>query len=311
MYEQFLISLKHNAYKSSIISHDNLLIAMYHANTLEHNKTKVMDSLTKSTGNIRVVIATSALGCGVNCKELSYVCHFGPSHGLVEYCQQIGRAGRSGEILCHAVLYSYPQKSALCSKEMRDYVSKSNESCLRTQLFSPFNENEAIVPSLKPSHICCSFCSVTCECGSDACVKLYEFEKEGSNMEDTNKIPVREVTPNDKSKILELLQDFHKSFNPLLSVPSAFSSGLTLPIVNSIAEDLEFIDSPDYLLNHFVSDESIAKELYTIILVYFLEGSCSPIAKRSKDTINENTEQRYEFSDFSFGDDSDFDDEAL
>ncbi|XP_066915548.1 putative ATP-dependent DNA helicase Q1 [Clytia hemisphaerica] len=110
---------------------------MYHADTFGYKK--AMNCLTKGTGNVRIIIATSVLGCGVNCKDLSFVFHYGPAHGLVEYCQQIGRAGRSGEAISHAILYAYPKSSSVISKQMRDYISNGNSSCLRTRLFSPFN----------------------------------------------------------------------------------------------------------------------------------------------------------------------------
>ena len=195
LYEQFLVKLEKNAYKDSIKLHENKLIAMYHADTLDHNKENVMDSLTRETGNVRVVIATSALGCGVNCKNLSFVLHFGPSHGLVEYCQQIGRVGRSGEELSHAVLYAYPQISSIISKEMKQYIKDGNDSCLRTRLFTPFNENNAKVPSITPHHRCCSSCSANCICGSENCTKVYFFEKNSDEEPEVEfNVIVREVS---------------------------------------------------------------------------------------------------------------------
>ena len=66
---------------------------MYHSSTSDINKEKILKSVTEET-KVRVVFATSALGCGVNAKNVTFVCHFGPSYDLTDYCQQIGRAGR-------------------------------------------------------------------------------------------------------------------------------------------------------------------------------------------------------------------------
>ena len=97
LFEKFIFSLKNEAYKDGIKISSNLLIGMYHSCTLDANKNKVLDSLSHETVP-RIIIATSALGCGVNAKNLKYVFHFGPAFSLIDYCQQIGRAGRSGEV---------------------------------------------------------------------------------------------------------------------------------------------------------------------------------------------------------------------
>ena len=78
-----------------------------------------------------VIIATSALGCGINAHELKYVCHFGAAFSLIDYCQQIGRAGRKDEPDCHAVLYNYPEKLSIMDQSMKDYLISSEKHCLR------------------------------------------------------------------------------------------------------------------------------------------------------------------------------------
>lgn len=204
--------------------------------------------------------------------------HYGPSHGLVEYCQQIGRAGRSGEQMCHAVLYSYPQGSSIIAKPMRDYVKDGNSSCLRTRLFSPFNENNLNVPSISPCHRCCSFCSPSCNCGSDECTKVYFFEKvTDSELECHFKIVVREVTEEDRFNVADLLRNFHNSFDESIrSIPSAFLSGLTTPIIKEIISNLQYIDSAQYLLNTCIVDETWAQRIFDLIKNYFESGPSEP-----------------------------------
>jgi len=96
LYEKFLNALKKDAFKGKEKINENLLVGMYHSCSLDINKDRVLNALSCNTV-MRVFIATSALGCGVNAKDLKYVFHFGPAHSLIDYCQQIGRAGRSGE----------------------------------------------------------------------------------------------------------------------------------------------------------------------------------------------------------------------
>ncbi|XP_066925575.1 putative ATP-dependent DNA helicase Q1 [Clytia hemisphaerica] len=302
-----------NAFKDGVDSNQNLLIGMYHADTSDFNKQKAMDCLTKGTGNVRVIIATSALGCGVNCKDLSYVLHFGPAHGLVEYCQQIGRAGRSGEDISHAILYSYPQGSTVIAKQMRDYIRDGNDSCLRTKLFTPFNENTNTVSSISPAHRCCSFCSKSCACGADDCCQLFLFEDlQKFNQEPSDfKIVIREVSEDDKFNLSDLLRNFHNNFDDSLrTVPSAFLSGLTTPILKKIIEDLCYIDSPQYLLNTYIADEIWAQRIYDVIQNYFESGPSLP--KKSKVDLTETVELKYEFTDSSEqSSDNDYDDEKF
>ena len=107
---------------------------MYHADPDDKIKQKVLESLVGDTGNVRVTIATSALGCGINCKDVKFVAHFGPSFSLVDYCQQIGRAGRNSKQDCHAILYRYPQGgSSKIQSSMKEYL-KSTTSSISTLL---------------------------------------------------------------------------------------------------------------------------------------------------------------------------------
>ena len=83
------------------------------------------------------------IGCGINAKDLSLVC---PAHSLVDYYQQIGRADRNGQPGCNAVLYVFPGCTRKVSMKMKRYIT--SDSCIRTVLFSPFNEINVPVGSL-------------------------------------------------------------------------------------------------------------------------------------------------------------------
>jgi len=159
LFGQFKAKLGPKLFKDEVKNHSNFLIGMYHADTSTFNKEKYLKALTSEEFLLpRILIATSAIGCGINAKKLQYVCHFGPAFSLVDYCQQIGRAGRNGEPNCHAVLYTYSggfDKDA--DVKMKNYCKL--ETCLRTGLFSPFNENQSSVIPLFPAHSCCSVCT--------------------------------------------------------------------------------------------------------------------------------------------------------
>ena len=81
---------------------------MFHAETPPSCKDDILKSLRIDNAMIRIVICTSALECGVNVKNVRYVIHYGPSFDDVDYCQQIGRAGRKyyQPVPWHAVYFS-------------------------------------------------------------------------------------------------------------------------------------------------------------------------------------------------------------
>jgi len=117
------------------------LVGMYHSTTLDSHKKKCLDSLTKPGLNIRLVIATSALGCGVDMENVSFIIHFGPSFDTVDYVQQIGRAGRgkvSGYNQCHAIMYIYPRSTREISSSMSNFLSSVDKRCLRVFYMDPF-----------------------------------------------------------------------------------------------------------------------------------------------------------------------------
>ena len=83
----------------------NRLVGIYHAHTHTKYKERVLASLTSLTGTIRVVIATTALGMGVNFPDVKYIVHAGPERSLVDYIQAAGRAGRNGDHAHDVVIY--------------------------------------------------------------------------------------------------------------------------------------------------------------------------------------------------------------
>ena len=57
----------------------------------------MLRSLTKDTGVVRVVFATTELGMGVNCIGLYSKIHYGAPRSIDDYFQESGRAGRDGK----------------------------------------------------------------------------------------------------------------------------------------------------------------------------------------------------------------------
>ena len=70
--------------------------AMYHSKTPTRIQKSVLSSLLNLDGDIRVSIATSALGLGVNIPNVRGIIHYGFPKNIEGYVQEIGRGGRDG-----------------------------------------------------------------------------------------------------------------------------------------------------------------------------------------------------------------------
>lgn len=185
---------------------------MNHSSSFDCDKERSLNALTSET-SVRVVLATSAVGCGVDMKNIQYVIHFGPAFDTVDYCQQIGRAGRNtGHVTSYAILYVYPGSTTSVSKKMISYIK--SKTCLRVSLFSRFNALNAPIVPVVPDHLCCSVCQACCTCGNYGNSKVFfeELVKQVNVCLDF--AIITEVSEESEQLIRELLYDYRKRIIP-------------------------------------------------------------------------------------------------
>lgn len=135
-------------------------VAMYHSKTPQDIKDNVLSDLMSPDGSIRLVIATSALGMGVNLPNIKRVVMFGVPESMESYLQPVGRGGRDGsEVL--SIMFYHAYHLCHCDPTMRAFV-KNKVNCRRGEILQFFNEKIE-----KPSilHKCCDVCSKQCNCG--------------------------------------------------------------------------------------------------------------------------------------------------
>ena len=82
---------------------DSPRIGMYHSRTPEKIKEQVLKSFMEEDGKCCVVIATSALGMGVNIQDVRRIIQYGVPHDLESYLQEVGCGSRDGKP-CEAIL---------------------------------------------------------------------------------------------------------------------------------------------------------------------------------------------------------------
>lgn len=71
-------------------------VGMFHGSTPPDLKSIVMKEFVNEKGRCFIVVATSALGMGVNIKNIRHVVHVGLPTDVEAYIQELGRAGRDG-----------------------------------------------------------------------------------------------------------------------------------------------------------------------------------------------------------------------
>ena len=70
------------------------LVDMYTRVLTVEKKTEVLESFSKVNGKIRLVVATTAYGMGVDCPDIRRIIHWGSPSTIEEYVQETGCAGR-------------------------------------------------------------------------------------------------------------------------------------------------------------------------------------------------------------------------
>ena len=82
-------------------------------------KSKLLNQFTSSSA-LRLIIATSAFGMGIDCPDVRQVIHWGVPDDTEMYIQESGRAGRDSKPAC-ALLMKNASDLKFTSKEMKDY----------------------------------------------------------------------------------------------------------------------------------------------------------------------------------------------
>ena len=150
----------------STLSH----VDMYHSCTTENVKEKIRNDMEQSNGNIRILIATSAAGMGVNYKSVNQIVHWGPPKDMDSFVQQLGRAGREGDQGYQLLLYHGRQFHSVDS-EMKVYVQNTT-FCRRGIILQAYNSEPN---QHRIRHLCCDICAKECACGELTC-KTFEHE---------------------------------------------------------------------------------------------------------------------------------------
>ena len=88
-------------------------------------------------GKLRLIVATTAFGLGIDCSDIQQVIHWGLPDNIEEYVQQSGRGGRNGGSSSTAILYRSEGVRYGVQQCIKRYASNSS-ACRRRLLFKDF-----------------------------------------------------------------------------------------------------------------------------------------------------------------------------
>ena len=136
------------------------MVEMYSRVLTSEKREQVLSSFTKVDSKLRLVIATTAFGLGIDCPDIRRIMHWGIPTNLEEYVQETGRAGRDG-LDSEAILFE-GKGGRHSSQKMKEYASNKSV-CRRRFLLEGFLKYS--VKDVKVSDCkCCDICARSCTC---------------------------------------------------------------------------------------------------------------------------------------------------
>ena len=251
---------------------ENCLIGIYHATTWDSEKDTIVNSMknTASTTIKRVVIATTALSMGVNFSDIRYIINWGPPRSLLDYHQEVGRAGRDGN-QSHAITYFYGQQLAHCEDDVKDLM-RSN-TCYRVASLLPFDEK---IQPHSPQHNCCSICRSACSCDLCQTCSVDNFPFESillGDISDPNPHAIRTVSTEDREYLQSALQEL---FWGIVNKEDKSEVQFYTELVNDIERDCHKIFTVDDIMNYPVYSVKRALKIFEIFDEIFDDISILP-----------------------------------
>lgn len=242
---------------------DTALFDMFHSRTVEKVKTKILGTIRDPKSSLRIIIATNAVGMGLDF-DCNFVINYGPPSDYDAYLQQIGRVGRDGSA-SQAMLLYHGQQLRKLSPEMLSFV-KSEDKCRRLILRKLYGD--------KSSHKevtgcrCCDICEKMCTCNhcdqNAIPFQKYEKDEEVYDME-------RFVSEDDQDKLevhlLGLKNDLDRSCSMYSGI---ISHGLSLHVIKLIMSNSKFVFGIDTLLDKCgIFHEETAAQVLSIFSAIF------------------------------------------
>lgn len=186
-------------------------VVMFHSETSQEKKDEILSSLKEINSNLKLIIATSALGMGVDMVDIYTVILYGAPSTIVELVQEIGRVGRDGRDAIALLLHnSYQLRNV--DREVVEMYRLSE--CRRISMLAPFLSSKELTEAKKETgtHICCDVCAISCSCSTCSLTtveKLFQcLDSEDRSQEDSDDTESYDVFEYEDTVETALLLDF-------------------------------------------------------------------------------------------------------
>ena len=298
LFSFFKNQLKEDVYINSEQDSRNMVIGMFHHNTLTKHKDRVTSSLYEPSGVCRVVFATNALGMGVNFKDIRYVVHYGPPRCIEDFVQEIGRAGRDGEKAVSALFFQGKHLKK-CDKAVKAYV-KAN-TCLRNILLEEFEEKVT-----SGNHTCCLSCHLNCHCSSEEKCEVdvpFQHHTICFSAKKSADMPKRKTTLEQRKLLEQLLLDKQNELAakcPVYYMSSECTTGFSTNLIKSVLKHCKYIFNAEYIMDNL----PVFKKEHAYDILHMVKDTFEDFD--IEDEFDESLEEFYEDScvyDLEFGGD--------
>ena len=125
------------------------------ASKVEMNK-KVLTSFCDPKGRLRIVLATTAFGMGVDCADVRVIYFWGHQQVLKSTCKN---QGELVEMVCHQKPYCYNGKPGKYVKEDVKEYGQNTTKCRRNLLLKNFMFNDS--SDREHCGTCCDICKTS------------------------------------------------------------------------------------------------------------------------------------------------------
>src|SRR5579871_5449988 len=107
----------------------------FHSKVKSGRKMEILEDFR--TGRVRVVVATSALGMGVDIPDIRLIVHVDEPRNLLDYAQESGRAGRDG-LMSQAIIIGWRETSEEMEELMKRLMGKDGTRECRRVVMSEY-----------------------------------------------------------------------------------------------------------------------------------------------------------------------------